>query len=121
MSFSNPILRYAMIGTGMMGCEHIRNLKAISGCEIVAISDLHQPSREAAASLLPSVRQFSDYREMLAEVELDVVVISTPNHTSVKMSCSLLGNCNLTLFDSQTQWFFDQNMNSNFKDIAQHV
>ena len=82
-------LRYAMIGTGMMGCEHIRNLKAISGCEIVAISDPHQPSREAAASLLPSVRQFSDYREMLAEVELDVIVISTPNHTHLDVLCDV--------------------------------
>ena len=29
-------LRYGVIGTGMMGCEHIRNLNAQPGAQVVA-------------------------------------------------------------------------------------
>ena len=32
-------LNYGIIGTGMMGCEHIRNLKKIPNVKIVAIAD----------------------------------------------------------------------------------
>ena len=32
-------LNYGIIGTGMMGCEHIRNLKKIPDINIVAIAD----------------------------------------------------------------------------------
>ena len=32
-------IRYGIIGTGMMGCEHIRNLVRIDAAEIIAIAD----------------------------------------------------------------------------------
>lgn len=32
-------LRIGVIGTGMMGCEHIRNVQALPGAEVTAISD----------------------------------------------------------------------------------
>lgn len=32
-------LRYGIVGTGMMGVEHIRNLQILPGAEIVAIAD----------------------------------------------------------------------------------
>ncbi len=74
-------LRYGVIGVGMMGCEHIRNLLAIENCEVVAYADLHQPSRQSASSLVKAATGYLDYREMLQSEKLDVVVIATPNHT----------------------------------------
>ena len=41
-------LRYGLIGTGMMGLEHQRNLNALAGAEVVAAADPHGPSLEAA-------------------------------------------------------------------------
>lgn len=32
-------LRYGIIGTGLMGCEHIRNLAVLDGAEVVACAD----------------------------------------------------------------------------------
>ncbi|TRZ80219.1 MAG: gfo/Idh/MocA family oxidoreductase, partial [Actinobacteria bacterium] len=49
-------LRYAIIGAGMMGREHIRNLLAIENCKVVAICDSHEPSRVAASQLLPEAK-----------------------------------------------------------------
>ena len=41
-------LNYGIIGTGMMGCEHIRNLKKIPGANVVAIADPDEKSRKQA-------------------------------------------------------------------------
>ena len=75
------VLRYGVIGVGMMGCEHIRNLQAIKGCAVVAYADTHEPSRKNAKHLVAEATSYVDYREMLADEQLDVVVIATPNQT----------------------------------------
>jgi myo-inositol 2-dehydrogenase / D-chiro-inositol 1-dehydrogenase len=85
VSLESKKLRYGIIGTGMMGREHIRNLLAIDNCEVVAISDNHAPSRAKSAELINGVTQFSDHREMLSTNELDVVIIATPNNTHLNI------------------------------------
>ncbi len=75
-------LRYGIIGTGMMGCEHIRNLALVHGVEIVAIADPHAASRDSARRTLGRpVAAHVDHRELLARGDLDAVVIASPNHT----------------------------------------
>ena len=37
-------IRYGIIGTGMMGCEHIRNILRIQGADITAIADINEKS-----------------------------------------------------------------------------
>ncbi|HRK70271.1 MAG TPA: Gfo/Idh/MocA family oxidoreductase [Micropepsaceae bacterium] len=83
-------LRVGMIGTGMMGLEHIRNLFLMPDAELVAFSDPHEESRNWAQFTLEhgsrkewagSARPFADHREMLAKVALDAVMIVSPNHT----------------------------------------
>ncbi len=77
--------RYAIIGAGMMGREHINNLALVSGAQLVALSDPHQLSLdESAAHAIPygfSPACFLDTEEMLASTQLDAVIISAPNHT----------------------------------------
>jgi myo-inositol 2-dehydrogenase / D-chiro-inositol 1-dehydrogenase len=69
----------------MMGVEHIRNLLQLPLAEVVAICDTNQESLRRAAGLFQDsgVAQFSDYRDLLAVNDIDVLVISTPNHTHV--------------------------------------
>lgn len=81
MGSSVSTLRYGVIGVGMMGCEHIRNLLAIEDCVVVAYADTHEPSRLNASKLLNHASSYLDYQEMLKNEQLDVVVIATPNHT----------------------------------------
>ena len=80
MTSSSQSLRYGIIGVGMMGCEHIRNLIAIDGCAVVAYADTNAASRSNANRLVGEATSYSDFREMLANEQLDVVVIATPNH-----------------------------------------
>ncbi len=78
---SSPI-RYGIIGTGMMGCEHARYLTMLPGAIVSAIADPHEPSRIAAQAIVgPDVALHTDYREMLAAAPVDALVIATPNHT----------------------------------------
>ena len=75
-------LRFGIIGTGMMGCEHIRNLAALDGAKVVALSDPHAASRaEASAMAGDGVRSYEDHCEMIEAGGLDAVIVASPNHT----------------------------------------
>ena len=79
-------LNYGIIGTGMMGCEHIRNLNKIPDVNITAISDPNETSREWAIhacgdKFMPE--QYSDHKKLLARDDIDVVVVATPNFTHI--------------------------------------
>ncbi len=77
-------VRYGLIGTGMMGHEHIGNLTSIDGAEITAVADPYEPSRSGAAAMIGgSVAAYEDYRDLLAAGCCDAVVIATPNMTHV--------------------------------------
>ena len=41
-------VRYGVVGTGMMGVEHLRNLAAIPAATVAAIADPHGPSQDQA-------------------------------------------------------------------------
>lgn len=89
----HPPVRYGIIGTGMMGCEHILNLMAIDDARVVAVSDPNQTSRDWAvdcAGREPDLAVFSDYRDLLALDDLDAVVVATPNVTHVDVLADVL-------------------------------
>jgi len=80
---SNPI-RYGVIGTGMMGVEHINNLLRLPGAVVTAISDPHPESRDwaqLAMGLDTPLARFESHHELLASGLCDAVVIASPNHT----------------------------------------
>jgi predicted dehydrogenase len=75
-------IRYGVIGTGMMGCEHLRNLREVPGALITAIADADERSR--AFGKLAAGREvevYGDHRELLARAPVDAVVVATPNFT----------------------------------------
>ena len=80
-------LRYGIVGCGSMGREHIENLQAMGGVDVVALADPHAPSREAALACCRGAKPqvFEDHRELLASGLCDAVVIATPNFTHVEM------------------------------------
>jgi predicted dehydrogenase len=86
------VIRYGIVGTGMMGIEHINNLLHLDGVEVTAAADPHAPSREAAraASGNPSLPVFADHRELAASGLVDAVVVASPNMTHVDVLLDLL-------------------------------
>jgi predicted dehydrogenase len=77
-------LRCGVIGTGMMGCEHLRNLAALPGADVVAVADPNDAPRTWARRTLGSGftgHVFANYHDLLAQHDLDAVVVATPNYT----------------------------------------
>ena len=87
----NRPLRYGVIGTGMMGREHIRNLQALDGVEVAALCDPDVDSLEAARKLLDApLPCFSDHRALLAANCCDALVVATPNMTHAEILLDIL-------------------------------
>ena len=79
-------IRYGVIGTGMMGCEHIRNIVQIDSASVVAIADPNEKSRSwglkaCQGKFEPEI--YADYRDLLQNDDVDAVVIASPNFTHI--------------------------------------
>ena len=58
-------LRYAILGSGMMGHEHIRNIHLLEETEVSAVSDPNEGMREKAVSLTDGrAKAFTDHRDL---------------------------------------------------------
>lgn len=79
------IMRVGVVGTGMMGCEHLRNLLAIDDVEISAVSDPNpEPLSWARKTLEGSrhrPREFADHRALAESGLVDAVIVASPNFT----------------------------------------
>lgn len=77
--------RYAIIGCGMMGREHIRNIALVEGAELAGIADPDEGSRGLAADLARELAQESligaDTAQVLRDVDPDALIIASPNYT----------------------------------------
>ena len=73
-------IRYGLIGSGMMGGEHIRNINMLHNTQITAIADPNTKMRELSLNLVAgSAQGFSDYNDLLATDLCDAYVIAAPN------------------------------------------
>ena len=87
-SSGSDVVRYGVIGTGMMGVEHIQNILHLDGSEVTAISDPYGPSRDAAIAEVTGAGRsapaaFEHHGALLESGLVDAVVIATPNMTHV--------------------------------------
>jgi myo-inositol 2-dehydrogenase/D-chiro-inositol 1-dehydrogenase len=91
-SSKEMVLNYAIIGTGAMGLEHIRNLKLINNTRVVAIADGDARARSEAAELLEegTYESLSNWEDLLALSNIDVVIVATPNYTHITLLRKLI-------------------------------
>ena len=78
-----PPLRYGIIGCGMMGQEHIRNIALIDGTEVVAVFDPDPGMKAEAAQLVPGLRFADSIADLLAMEQVNVLLIASPNFRHV--------------------------------------
>ncbi len=78
-------IRYGIVGTGMMGVEHILNINALDGAEVMAISDPDADSRAAGAEAagIGVTAVFADHEGLIASDLCDAVVVASPNYTHI--------------------------------------
>jgi predicted dehydrogenase len=85
--FADVKKRVGLIGTGWYGKCDLLRLVQIAPVEIVSLCDVDKRMLAEAAEIAASrqaskkkPRTYSDYREMLKEKDLDLVLIATPDH-----------------------------------------
>ncbi|MBA5775920.1 Gfo/Idh/MocA family oxidoreductase [Stappia sp. F7233] len=85
-------VRYAIIGSGMMGHEHIRNIRLLPGASVSAVADPDEDMRATAQRLAgEGCAAFADYREMMSGAEFDAILIASPNHTHIDVLKDVMG------------------------------
>ncbi|KAG5153979.1 hypothetical protein AAZX31_05G059400 [Glycine max] len=95
---AGAIVKYGIIGVGMMGREHLVNLYHLrtQGVAVVAIADPHLPSQQLALDLAHSftwpLKVFSGHQELLDSGLCDVLVVSTPNMTHHRILMDIINH-----------------------------
>ena len=95
-------LKMAVIGTGGMAQGHIGKLLSMPEVELAALVDINPQALERTKTrhgeAAASIPTFADYKEMLAEVKPDAVVIVTPHTLHFPMAMdSLDAGCHVLL------------------------
>ena len=76
-----PAVRVGMLGYGAIGHEHAAAIGRTAGLELTAVCDPVEARVQAARSYAPSLRGSSSVEHLLADDEVDLVVVSTPPNT----------------------------------------
>jgi predicted dehydrogenase len=81
------VYRAGLIGTGWYGKSDLFRLIQVSPVEVVSLCDVDKHMLDGAADIVATrqrskkrPRLYSDYRKMLAEKDLDLVLIGSPDH-----------------------------------------
>ena len=78
-------VRYGLIGTGMMGVEHLNNLAITPGAVVTALADPTSGSLDRAKAALgdraDGVQSFDSAAALAASGLVDAVIVASPNFT----------------------------------------
>ena len=87
LAFAGKVNKVALIGTGWYGKSDLFRLLQVSDVEVVAICDVDQNHLNEAGEMISKrqksqkvPKKYKDYRELLKENKLDLVIIGTPDH-----------------------------------------
>lgn len=83
---ASDIIQVGLIGLGNISRGHIQGLMAAEDkVKIVAVCDIYKPRLERGRQLT-GAKGYHDYRDLLADPEIDAVFILTPDHWHAQMS-----------------------------------
>ena len=77
-------IKVGLLAYGAIGDEHNKAIKATDGLTLHAVCDTNPERLEAALKISPDAQTFSDANEMLANAQIDLVVVSTPPNSHYK-------------------------------------
>lgn len=85
------MIRYALIGAGMMGQEHIQNIRLLPDSEVACIADPDTDMLDQATSLASnSCRGYRSHHELVQSESFDALIIASPNHTHFPILADLV-------------------------------
>lgn len=83
---SDPV-RLGHIGAGTRGWDLLKYTGAVDKAKVVAVCDVYKPHLERGieAGRNPDAKRYADYRELLADPQVEAVVIAAPDHWHEQM------------------------------------
>jgi len=71
--------KYGLIGAGMMGHEHIRNIAIIAHAEVTAIYEPDPTIRQSALKEAPGAKAFDTIEDLVMCEDVNALLIASPN------------------------------------------
>lgn len=84
-------LRVGVVGLGWAGNRHLEGYAALPGVEITALAGLEADRLAELGREFDIPHLYSDYEELVARDDLDVVSVCTPNHLHEPITVAALG------------------------------
>lgn len=78
------MVKYGLIGCGMMGREHLRNIALLDGAEVAAIFEPDADMRAEAAATAPAAALCETFDDLMAHPDPDCWLIASPNFMHVE-------------------------------------
>jgi UDP-N-acetyl-2-amino-2-deoxyglucuronate dehydrogenase len=90
---SGSTIRFGLIGAGIASETHARELRRVAGASLEAVFARDQKKAAAFSAGFAVPRCYSDISEFLADSEIDVVIITTPNgqHLDYAVAAAMAG------------------------------
>ena len=108
---ANTRLRIGIIGCGGLATgSHLPSLKSMyesDNCEIVAACDVYQPRLDNMVKET-SAKPFKQYKEMLAQKDIDYVAVVTPEHWHAQMTLDALDAGKHVYCEKPMTWSIEQ-------------
>jgi predicted dehydrogenase len=83
-------IRTAVIGTGSISDFHLKSYARHPDAELVAVCDLNAERARQKADQFGAAKSYSDYKELLADPDIDAVSVCTWNNTHAEISIAAL-------------------------------
>ena len=104
-------LRYAIVGCGNFGKQHLDAIMTVSGIEVVALCDIHIESCEKRKEEFGlSAKCYTDHKEMLKCEKIDVVTVASSDKAhkdatvdSLRAGCHVLCEKPMALFTEECE------------------
>jgi predicted dehydrogenase len=81
---ANEDIRYAVVGFGGRGKDHIKEMHEVKGTRLVALCDVDRDilgkELQRCEKAGDQVKGYTDVRKLLEDADIDVVTFATPNH-----------------------------------------
>lgn len=89
-------MRYGLLGAGMMGREHLRNLALFDDIEVVGICEPDLRMQEKTLAQEPNAQFVQDLPALLS-LGLDALVIATPNYQHIDQLMVVIEQCDIPI------------------------
>ncbi len=79
MNHTSNAVRYGIIGCGMMGQEHLRNIALLPGASVTRIFEPDDAMAQGSLALAPGAQRAASLEEVVMSPDVDCLLIASPN------------------------------------------